>query len=157
MYGIGNWMSTGASLGYMLGGSFVQRPDAAGRLVAIEGDGGLQMCVQEVSTLIRHGRDAVLFIFNNHGYAILRSVHPGVKRSYNDIQDWKYHLLGAVFGGQGAECQGMEVRTEAELQDVLASLECVKGVNIVNIHVPPDDLPTFARDFMHTKPRLQSH
>lgn len=156
MLGIGNWMSTGASLGYMLGGSFVQSQQPAGRLVAIQGDGGFQMCAQEISTLIRHRRDAVLFIINNCGYAILRSVHPGEKRSYNNIQNWNYHQLGYAFGGRGSEYSGTEVCTEAELQDVLAGSACVKGVNVINIHVPPDDLPTFSREFMHTTPLLSN-
>ena len=71
------------------------------------------MTGQEVSTLIRHRLNPIIFLINNDGYQIERVFHDG---PYNDLQMWKYHRLPEVFGGGW----GCEVKTEGELEAALA-------------------------------------
>jgi len=145
MFGNGNWASIGAGFGTLVGASFTTSSQE--RLIGVLGDGALQMSAQEVSTLLKYRRDAALFVLNNAGYAAERAIHPGKYRSYNDVQNWSYHLLGEAFGAQDGQYAGFEVRTELELDSVLATLQVVKGVNIVNVHLDPDDLASFNKDF----------
>jgi TPP-dependent 2-oxoacid decarboxylase len=82
------------------------------RPVTFIGDGAFQMTVQELSTIIRHGLNPIIFLMNNDGYAIERIFHDG---PYNDLQMWQYRRFTEVFGG-GWAC---EVRTEGELENAL--------------------------------------
>jgi TPP-dependent 2-oxoacid decarboxylase len=60
-YGSIGW-SVGAVLGYALG--------STDRVVGLIGDGSFQMTAQELSTMLRYRVNPILFLINNHGYAI---------------------------------------------------------------------------------------
>jgi pyruvate decarboxylase len=59
-----------------------------------------QVTVQEISTMIRNNLDPIIFIINNDGYTIERIIH-GLKREYNDIQQWQYCKTLEYFGAAG--------------------------------------------------------
>jgi len=40
----------------------------------LEGDGSLQLNIQELQTIIYHGIDAKLFVFSNSGYAAIATM-----------------------------------------------------------------------------------
>jgi indolepyruvate decarboxylase len=82
------------------------------RPLVFVGDGAFQMTAQELSTIIRHKLNPIIFLMNNEGYTIERVIDEG---SYNDLNVWKYHLLPEVFGGGW----GCEVKTEGELEEAL--------------------------------------
>ena len=72
------------------------------------------MVVQELSTLLRHHLNPVIFVMNNRGYTVERMIHDG---PYNDLQNWYYHKRVDIFGtGAGWGC---EIKTEAELEQAL--------------------------------------
>jgi TPP-dependent 2-oxoacid decarboxylase len=101
------------SIGYALPATLGAKLAApALRPITLVGDGAFQMTGQELSTLIRHGLNPIIFLMNNDGYSIERVFHDG---PYNDLNMWKYHQLPEVFGGGW----GCEVRTEGELEDAL--------------------------------------
>ncbi|MEE9514596.1 MAG: thiamine pyrophosphate-binding protein [Candidatus Brocadiales bacterium] len=116
------------SIGYTVGavlGAGLAAPKR--RAVVFVGDGAFQLTCQELSTVIRNGLDAIVFVINNDGYTIERLITDG---PYNDIQPWKYHLLPQVFGGGW----GCEVRTEGELEDALEKARRNKGLSLVEVH-----------------------
>ena len=41
-------------------------------VICISGDGGLQMNIQELATVIKHKLPIKIFLFNNHGYSMIR-------------------------------------------------------------------------------------
>lgn len=86
------------------------------RVVTFVGDGAFQMTGQELSTIIWHGLKSVIFLMNNEGYAVERIMNDG---PYNDLNNWKYHLIPEVFNGK----RGIEVRTEGELEIALAAID----------------------------------
>jgi len=145
MFGNGNWASIGAGFGGLVGASFTLSEGE--RLIGMLGDGAFQMSAQDVSTLLKYRRNAIIFVLNNAGYAAERAIHPGKHRSYNDIQNWNYHFLGDALGAEENEFAGFEVRTEHDLDMILKQLRVAKGVNMVNIHLDPDDLASFNKDF----------
>jgi pyruvate decarboxylase len=76
--------SIGWSIGSTVGASVALKEtnSASGgrpkeRLVALIGDGSLQMSVQEISTLIRYQLNPIIIILNNHGYVIEELIEPG--------------------------------------------------------------------------------
>lgn len=123
------------SIGYALPatlGICLARPGK--RVLLFEGDGSFQMTAQELSTLLRHKCNPIIFLLNNDGYVIERLIHDG---PYNDIQQWNYHLLPEAFAGD-AVC--LDVKTEGELEDALvqASANPDKLV-FINLHLPADE------------------
>jgi len=123
------------SIGYALPatlGVCLAKPDK--RVMLFQGDGSFQMTVQELSTLLRHNCNPVIFLLNNNGYVIERLIHDG---PYNDIQQWRYHLLPDVFAGDAIS---LEVKTEAELEAALQ--QATNNTNkliFINLHLPPDE------------------
>ncbi|MFM7192486.1 MAG: alpha-keto acid decarboxylase family protein [Microcystaceae cyanobacterium] len=103
------YLSIGYSIPACLGAAIA---DPQSRPLVIVGDGAFQMTAQELSTIIRHQLNPIIFLINNDGYTIERVIHDN---TYNDLQPWKYHQLPQVFGN----CWSMEVRTEDELEIAL--------------------------------------
>ncbi|MFZ5449955.1 MAG: alpha-keto acid decarboxylase family protein [Thermodesulfobacteriota bacterium] len=103
------YMSIGYSVPATLGAKLAA-PER--RPITIVGDGAFQMTAQELSTIIRHRQNPVIFLINNDGYTIERALHEG---PYNDLHMWDYYRLTEVFRG-GWGCQ---VTTEGELEEAL--------------------------------------
>jgi indolepyruvate decarboxylase len=124
----GYYLSIGYSLPAVLG-ICLARPDK--RVVLLQGDGSFQMTAQELSTLLRHRCNPIIFLLNNDGYGIERLIHDG---PYNDIQRWSYHKLPEAFGG---EALSLEVKTEGELEEALAAArEQRDRLVFINLHLP---------------------
>lgn len=109
------YLSTGYCAPAALGVSLA-RPEK--RAVVLAGDGAFQMTAQAVSTLMRYKVPAIIFLLNNGGYVILRKLSED--GPYNDIQNWRYHLLPSVFGDH---CVCMTAQTEGELEGALEVAE----------------------------------
>jgi len=103
------YLSIGYSLPASIGVKFA-KPHL--RPVVVIGDGAFQMTCQELSTIIRHAQNPVIFVLNNDGYQVERVIYDN---AYNDIQPWHYSMLSEVFGGK----KGLKVRTEGELENAL--------------------------------------
>jgi len=98
------------------------------RSVIVVGDGAFQMTGMEISSIARLGLNPIIFIINNKGYTTQRFLKDG---PYNEIQDWKYHLLPEIVG---AGC-GMDVHTETELESALDRAEKnSESFSIINLH-----------------------
>lgn len=104
------YLSIGYALPAVLGAS-IAAPRR--RVLALIGDGALQMTAQELSSLCRRNIPAILLVLNNDGYTTERVIHEG---PYNDIQRWDYHKLPEVFGGGW----GRRVETEDALDAALS-------------------------------------
>ncbi len=114
---------------------------ANGRLrpLVIVGDGAFQMTGQELSTAVRLGFNPIVVVMNNRGYTTERFLHEG---PFNDIHEWRYHLLPQVYGGG----RGYEVRTEGELETALAAALRSDELSLLNVHLAQDDIsPALAR------------
>jgi TPP-dependent 2-oxoacid decarboxylase len=118
------YLSIGYSIPACLGAAMAE---PSRRPIVFVGDGAFQMTVQELSTIIRHKLNPIIFLINNDGYTIERVIRDG---SYNDLQPWKYHQIPQVFG----ESWSCEVKTEGELEVALvkakANIECVSFIEI---------------------------
>jgi TPP-dependent 2-oxoacid decarboxylase len=122
------------SIGFTIPGALgvgLAAPDR--RAVVFVGDGAFQMTAQELSTIVRQGLAPVIFVMNNGGYTVERVIHDG---PYNNIQNWRYHLLPQMFGGGWSR----EVRTEGDLEDALAQAEARRGeLAVIEVHLDPKD------------------
>jgi indolepyruvate decarboxylase len=102
------------------------------RPIVIVGDGSVQMSFSEISTHIREKSNAIFFILNNGGYTTERVLLDG---KFNDILNWKYHLITDMMGGG----KGYEVNTEAELASAVKSALKSDEVSVINVCVDKTD------------------
>lgn len=118
------YLSIGYSIPACLGAALAE-PNC--RPIVFVGDGAFQMTVQELSTIIRHQLNPIIFLINNDGYTIERVIQDG---HYNDLQPWKYHQIPQTFG----KSWSCEVKTEGELEIALSkakfNTECVSFIEI---------------------------
>ena len=122
------WASIGMAFAATLGACFGAEPGQ--RVIALEGDGSIQMTVQELSSMVRYGKAPLIFVVNNQGYTAERLIHDG---PFNDIASWKYHQLPLAFGG----VEGADVYTEGDLERALqrASEHRGPGPLVVEVHI----------------------
>ncbi|MFJ6213542.1 alpha-keto acid decarboxylase family protein [Streptomyces sp. NPDC092296] len=110
------WGSIGYSVGSVLG-TLLAAPQR--RHLLFVGDGSFQLTAQEVSTILRHDLKPVIFLINNGGYTVERTI-CGKQGHFNDIANWAYAELPKVLH-PGTTARTFVVRTPAELKEALAA------------------------------------
>lgn len=155
------WLSIGFMLPAALGASIAQRDLIAkseyhnlsqARTVLLIGDGSFQLTAQELSTIIHHKLDVVIFLINNDGYTIERCIH-GRNAGYNDITPWRYLKAPALFGapeeGEYA-AHTWEIRNWGHLESVLndENMLHAKGIRMVEVFMPKLDGPKLLMDLL---------
>ncbi|QRV86347.1 pyruvate decarboxylase [Ceratobasidium sp. AG-Ba] len=138
------WGSIGWSVGAALGAALAAKEQNDRRVILFVGDGSLQLTVQEIGTMIRHGLNPYIFVLNNDGYEIERCIH-GPKRTYNDIQTYNHQLLLKLLSKpDGSQpTKSYQVKTQGELDELLKDdtfnrRECIQLVELI---MPRDDVP----------------
>ena len=155
------WLSIGYMVGAAQGAALAQRELVAsgaripGRTILLEGDGSLQMSVQELGTMIRKKLDVTIFVLNNNGYTIERWIH-GMHAHYNDVASWRYleaaRFLGAPDGDSTYKVSTYRAATWGELQAILADEEFQrgKGFNMVEVLMAKEDAPESLKKLVQT-------
>ena len=122
--------SVPAAFGYALG--------APGRrVIAMIGDGSFQISTQEVAQMILHKLPVIILLLNNRGYTIEVEIHDG---PYNNIKNWDYAGLMAIFNAEDGQGKGVRVGTGAELA---AAIDLAKnnteGPTLIECTIDRDD------------------
>ena len=129
-YGSIGW-SVPASFGYAKG----LEPDR--RLVSVIGDGSFQLTAQEVSNMIRHKQETLIFLVNNRGYVIESAIHDG---PYNYYKNWDYAGLIDVFNAGEGGGLGLIASTAGELAEAITTAHAHKGGPVlIECQIPNDD------------------
>jgi TPP-dependent 2-oxoacid decarboxylase len=110
------WGSIGYSVGSTLG-TLLAAPHR--RHLLFVGDGSFQLTAQEVSTMLRHDLKPVIFLINNGGYTIERTI-LGKSAKYNDVANWAYAQLPQVLH-PGTKTRSFTVSTIEEFKEALAA------------------------------------
>ena len=106
------------AIGYSLPATFGSlMADRGRRHVLFIGDGSFQLTVQELSSILRHHLEPVIFLINNDGYTIERLI-LGEHSFYNDVQPWKYAAICDVFAAD-AKFSSRRVTSPGELEAAL--------------------------------------
>jgi len=138
------WGSIGYSVGAALGCALAAKEQNDRRVILFVGDGSLQLTLQEIGTMIRHGLNPYIFVLNNDGYEIERCIH-GPKRVYNDIQPYNHQLLLKLLskpdGSQPTKTY--QVKSQDELDALLADETFNKreSIQLIELMMPRDDVP----------------
>jgi indolepyruvate decarboxylase len=123
-----------ASMGFAIPGALgvaLARPDV--RPVVLVGDGAFQMTCGEISSILEHKLNPVIFVLNNRGYATERVMLDG---PFNNLRDWQYHKVTEMLGGG----KGFRVETEGELEAAVRAALASETVSVINVVVSPDDI-----------------
>jgi len=115
------------------------------RFILVTGDGSLQLTVQAFSDLLRHDLKPIIFVINNGGYTVERTIH-GLHAPYNDIPDWTYTGLLSVFG-PGYKSKTYQVRTSKELQELFVdpTFNAAEVTQLVEVFMDKYDAPRAMR------------
>jgi indolepyruvate decarboxylase len=127
------WGSIGYTLGALLG-TLKAAPER--RHILLIGDGSFQLTAQELSTILRHHLKPLIFLINNGGYTIERTI-LGLHAKYNDVANWHYADLPRVFSRR--EVASHVVATSKELSEVLRTVD--DSFIFVELLMKPDDAP----------------
>jgi indolepyruvate decarboxylase len=127
------WGSIGYSVGCLLG-TLLAAPRR--RSVLLVGDGAFQLTAQEISTMLRHGLNARIFLINNGGYTIERTI-LGKSAKYNDIANWNYADLPRALSRR--EVRSHVIRSADELEAALSAPD--DSFQFLEIVIAPDDAP----------------
>lgn len=103
------------------------------RPIVLVGDGAFQMSMSELSTILDHNLNPIVFVLNNRGYSTERVLLDG---SFNDIRDWKYHAVTEMLNGG----KGFEVITELELELAINEALKSKTLSVINVCVEKSDI-----------------
>ena len=159
----GQWFSIGQMFPLSMGVSLARQHQSgeisAGRTVLLDGDGGFQVTVQELGTIIRYRIPMTIFLINNSGYAYERQIH-GLYEDYNDLAPWRYTDLARTFGATNSQLANVAraekgtpseeytvrnyvIQTWRDLEELLANEEFCegKGLHFVDVRMGKFDVP----------------
>jgi len=128
-YGHIGW-SVPATFGYALAA-----PDR--RIVLMVGDGSFQLTAQEVCQMVRLKLPVIIFLINNRGYTIEVEIHDG---PYNNIKNWDYAGIMAVFNSSDGDGRGFRATTGKELTAAIKeALAHQTGPTLIECTIDRDD------------------
>jgi len=129
------YTSMGSAIPGALG---VQKAKPKVRPIVIVGDGAAQMSLVELSTIVKHGLNPIVFVLNNDGYTTERLLADG---EFNDLQPWDYHQIWQLIGGGTGS-----IVTDEETLDlaVKAALDS-KMAFVINVIVDRNDVSNSLR------------
>jgi acetolactate synthase-1/2/3 large subunit len=113
-------------MGYALAGSVgASFANPLKDVICLIGDGGLQMCIEELATIARHKLPIKIFLFNNKGQGIIRqTIDTWLDSNYNAV-DYEtglsfpdFNMVAEAYGIQTAEIKS-HTDIELEIQRVL--------------------------------------
>jgi pyruvate decarboxylase len=148
----GMWFSIGHMLPAALGAATAQQQShearaSKKRTVLVDGDGNIQITVQEISTVLREKLNVTIFVINNGGYAYERQIH-GMNEGYNDLHPWRYVDAPKFFGSdevQGEDycVKSFRIKTWRDLKLFLEEekQDMRRGFRMVEIMVGKYDVP----------------
>ncbi|UHQ98467.1 thiamine pyrophosphate-binding protein (plasmid) [Natrinema zhouii] len=135
----GSWAGMGVGLPAAIGAKLAA-PDRP--VVALTGDGGAMMCLQELHTAASYELNVITILFNNQDYGII-SKSPQIDQYAEGHRfDWSSPDFVAIAEGFG--CRGETVQTLSGLENAVdAALARDDGPELIDVHVDPDE-PTAA-------------
>lgn len=104
--------------------------------IAVEGDGSLMFNIQELETVVRHGLQMVLVVWNDAGYGA--EVHKLVAKGFDEkLAQWEspnFVALAKAFGGDG-----VLLKDPADLPGAIAEGLRKGGLYLIDARVSPSE------------------
>lgn len=153
-----NHSPMGYSLPAAYGASFADRGK---QIICIIGDGGLQMCIEELATVARHDLPIKIFLFNNRGHGIQKQTLDTWFSSRYEAVDYPTGLYFPDFI-KVAEAYGIAAVTIAShehLNEKIREILQCRGPVLCNVEINPGQkiqpMLTFGRPLEDQEPLLE--
>jgi acetolactate synthase-1/2/3 large subunit len=117
--GLGIPMAIGASIG------------SAKKTICLVGDGGLQLCLGELATLVQEKADVVVVLMNDRGYGVIRNIWDaqyGGRRAYADLHTPEFSKLA-----QSMSLPHLKVERREQFGDTLRQAFAQAGPVLVEV------------------------
>jgi indolepyruvate decarboxylase len=131
LWGSIGW-ATPAALGIALA-------DPERRTVLITGEGSHQLTANDIGAMGRFGANVIVFVLNNDGYLIERSLEENPDWTYNDLAPWKYAELPRTLGC--VDWFTARVATLGELDEAMKAARASKTGAYIEIVAGKMDMP----------------
>ncbi len=85
-------------------------------VIAVIGDGGIQMTIQELGTIMQTGVDVKIMILNNEFLGMVRQwqqLFNDKRYSFVDIQSPDYVMVAKAYGIEGSESRAAQGLSES--------------------------------------------
>lgn len=126
-----------APMGYALPAAIGANVSTGEKIISINGDGGVQMNIQELATLKKYDLNVIVFILNNSEFGIIRQW----EESFYDMDPYQVMLKNPDFVKLAAAYGIDAVRVE-NLDDLKLLLEKdLSGPLVVEVIVESEDIP----------------
>ncbi|MBH8575367.1 alpha-keto acid decarboxylase family protein [Nostocaceae cyanobacterium CENA369] len=136
------WEAIGYTLPAVLGAHLA---DQSRRHLLVVGDGAFQLTAQELSTILRHELNPIIFLLHNNNYQVENAMRvDGKQMHYNEVQSWNYHQLATIFT-QKQKPLGLWVSTESELETALTQAHQAQTEGrcvLIEVMLAPKDIPS---------------
>ena len=134
---------TSGSMGYGLPAAIAAKLEHPGQVVvAIVGDGDLQMTLNELSTAAQHGAAVIVIVANNGRYGTIRMhqerTYPG-RVSGTDLFNPDFAALARAYGGHGKTVTDGE-----DFADAFARAQDAGTLALIELRLDPEALTTGA-------------
>ena len=130
-----NHSPMGYSLPASIGAAFASPKK---QILCISGDGGMQINIQELATIVRHNLNIKIFVVNNHCHGIIQGTQQSWLNSRFNASDPDYGKLPDPNFNKIAKAYGMdsfEVQNNASLNKVLSKALSIDGPLLINVHM----------------------
>ncbi|CDG38736.1 Pyruvate decarboxylase; Alpha-keto-acid decarboxylase [Asaia bogorensis] len=116
------------SIGWATPASFGMAMAASSRrVILVTGEGSHQLTAQELSQFGRFRKHPVVVVINNDGYLIERLLCKDGETYYNDLAQWRYHLLPAALGCDDWAVSTVSTRDELEAAFAACNADTSRG------------------------------
>ena len=105
------------------------------QVIALTGDGGLMMCLSELSTAVQLGCSLTVVVFNDGALSLIDIKQQ--RRQQKSI-GVRYPIIDFVNVASGLGCKSWRVSDSNSLVKVMTSALVHKGVALVDVEVSPD-------------------
>jgi acetolactate synthase-1/2/3 large subunit len=129
----GSWAGMGVGFPAAIGAALAREDP----VVALHGDGGLLMCLQELHTAAEHDLDVTLVVFANADYGII-SKSPEIREYAGGGQfAWDSPDFAAI--AEAFDCPGTAVETPASAANAVERAVGRAGPDVVVVETDPDE------------------
>ncbi len=116
-------------------GAKMQRPDK--QVVCYIGDGGFQLNIQELQTLVEYDLDVKIVVINNFGYGIIKQFQDSYLES-------RYEATGRGYGQPNfrdvARAYGIDYGRIERIEDLKQELFSEKGTRLIEVILDPNTI-----------------
>jgi len=121
-------------------GAYFANKSSKNNIICITGDGGIQMNIQELATIVKHNLPIKIFVFNNQGYGMIKQTQDDWLESRHEASCVKKGIAIPDFIkiARAYGIKALVIRSNKELRQKVKAVLKAKGAVLCDIELRPD-------------------